>query len=186
MRKRFLQVPADVATIIFKLGTTPHPSLSTLSPEEEIQAADARQADYARVKATIGDFVGAVRDGVYDDGQQLIAGDPLYTGECADQLESFGYRFIDAYTTNVVKDGKTKYQVVAIFSKVGDPTARATDEAKEVVKGHLTFNWFKTYVWHNPHREVPNMTINAFGVLRQGRPENLQLVNSNVAADQPA
>ncbi|GEM_PF-3515817 len=185
-RARLQQVRPDVQSVIVTLGTQGHANLASLTSEEVKAAEAARLQDHERVKREHGDFTGAVREGTWDDGTQEIPGESLNTIELVKQLERMGFRFADAYRTAIQKDGKNLQKVVAIFSKTAQPTNRATDEAKRLIQDHLTRNWGNVYVWYNPLREVPNMTINcSSGHLRgDGTAPRLELIAMSIGEKQ--
>lgn len=177
MRSITIVVPENIGTIIFKMGTLPHPAIPTLTAEEVVKAEAARKAEHGRINAEHGtDFVGAVRKGMRDDGVQVLKGEALFTGDLVDQLEVMGYYMVDAYTTTGIKQGVEKSLTTVIFSNQAECNTRLTMGVEVAASSMLDSNWFQSFIWLNALAQVPNMTINVFGNLVRRIPSRLVLV----------
>lgn len=183
MKAKNVAIPADVQMIIVTMGTLAHPSLTKLTAEEIKQDTAKRQAEHERITQLHGDFTGKVRDGVVDNGRQLVSGDPLYTGAIVSDLFDLGFRLVDAYTTDKNVNGALKPNNVAVFSNNPEMpvNARVTAEVIEAIVSVATKNWYKGYIWYNPLWTPVSMTINVSGDLRQGTPQKLVLTSAQPA-----
>ena len=180
MKLTSVSIPATVGTIVLQMGTLPHAAIAKLTAEEIKQAKVAREAEYARINTQQGtDFVGAVREGVRDDGVQVLKGQAIFTGDLYAQLTEQGFMLVDIYTSDVDTNGTIKPRVSAVFSKTGEVNARVTSKAIDAVVSILVKNWYKCFIWLNQFAQVPNMTVNVFGHMEGGGASHLVMTRES-------